>query len=62
MNISEKNCIQVGISTGTNIALAIVTAVSAIHRPTFSVSGHFIYTAQESDTYEFIIFVNYMNS
>jgi len=44
MNISEKNCIQVGISTGTNIALAIVAAVSAIHRPTFSVSGHFLYT------------------
>ena len=38
--ISEKNCIQDGISTRDQYWLAIA-ALSAIHHPTSSVSGHF---------------------
>ena len=40
--IGEKNVSRWGFQSGTNILLAIV-AVSAIHHPTSSISGHFIY-------------------
>jgi len=38
----KKIVSRLGFQPGTNVALAIV-AVSVIHHPTSSVSGHFIY-------------------
>jgi len=45
--LAKKIVSRLGFQPGTNIALAIV-AVSAIHRPTSPVSGHFIRTIKKT--------------
>jgi len=61
MNISEKNVSRWGFQPGpiSNLQLLLLCQPST-DPPSPSVATLFI--EQESDTYEFILFVNYMNS
>jgi len=62
MKISKKNCIQVGISTGDQYHAFNRRCVCHPPPHLFCQQPFYLYTGQELDTYEFIIFFNYMNS
>ena len=59
--ISGKNCIQVGISTGDHYRACNRCCVCHPPHHLLRQWPFYLYTGQEN-TYEFIIFVNYMNS